>query len=123
MSYDCIDSRVEAGDNVTSLVLLRGKKAEQKSQRAQLTPKETKVRNELASFLAEPIILPPISTGNAASSDQTVIESCFSLQWWSQHRSNYGNSHHWCRGLDAFWNTCYFGAQRAAFLNSGLGSK
>ena len=66
VSYDCIDSRVEAGDNMTSLVLLRGKKAEQKSQRAQLTPKETKVCNELASFLAEPIILPPVSTGNAA---------------------------------------------------------
>ena len=55
VSYDCTDSRVEASDNVTSLVLLRGKKAEQKSQRAQLTPKETKVRNEPASFLAEPI--------------------------------------------------------------------
>ena len=56
------------------------KKAAQKSQRAQLTPKETVVRNELSSFLTEPIILPPTATGNAASSDRTVIDSCSSLQ-------------------------------------------
>lgn len=65
------------------------KKAEQKSQRAQLTPKETVIRNELGSFLTEPLILPPTSAGNAASSDRTVIESCSSLQWWSHHRSRY----------------------------------
>jgi hypothetical protein len=45
------------------------KKAEQKSQRARLTPKETIVRNELGSFLAEPIILP---SSSAAASNKTV---------------------------------------------------
>ena len=48
------------------------------------------VRNELSAFLNEPIIIqPPTATENAASSDRTVIDSCSSLQWWSQHRSRY----------------------------------
>ena len=57
--------------------------------RNQTLDRQVTVTNCMGSFLTEPIILPPTSTGIAASSDRTVIDSCSSLQWWSQHRSRY----------------------------------
>jgi hypothetical protein len=65
------------------------RKAEQKSQRARSIPKETGIRKDLDSFLAEPIILPSSTPGNATVSSQAVDTCQSSLHWWLQHRSNY----------------------------------
>jgi len=86
-----------------------------------MTPKETVIRNELGSFLIEPLI-PPTSKGNAASSDRTVIDSCSSLQWWSQHRIK-------CPSLVPVVRMLFGvpakigGHQRSAVLKSGLSNK